>query len=966
MKKFKIMAVLFAVMLSTTGLSVLAGGAHAMQNTEMRSQTESLFIAGGNSLVEAAVHIPDYAFEVADWAETSPKIGAKLTFNAAGESNAIRLAGTYRLQDLENLACFVPLPDEGRAEEFVNFYIVVTSVSEDGASNGDSVTFVYNTARSLNGRSSLSVAARSIGGDHECTQKQYGLMNHNSRYVGRPTKYASGMATEVATKASFSGARAPVTVSYRQTNREDGLHCEAYALGCAIDPQGQVVDEYMFRDMARVSDYEIPEDVSEADRPGYENGLVLDDEVFGGFAEDGRFTVSFYVDQLTDPECAAHFLLFGAAGQDFVNRVYADIDYMGAVGEDVPLPSPLCYGEDNRLVENPDYSVEISDETGNSVASKKEGDIFTFNPVSSGEHTVKYIYGEYEFSLPVFVSDVFYPLVIRDVVERTPGDGYSVYGADYPVRGTVECNLFEETQLPALNIGLYTVENGKRSAEPIKGFTAGDTLNFKTESLPFGEYALVYSAGPDIYGRTTEKTVSFSFDEADRAICEWNGCSESENYYYGVSEPLMVSSRDVTCYDAFLGRDFADLQILLRAPGAAADIEVVDALDLTSYFEQNGKKYGKYTVTYNFSYDYGGSSFSETLTRTINIIDGVFPEIIAYNGEYIRNAQVTQEQGNVKYINCLRGRRYILDSLYAIDKYGETRDLTENIILEIVSPDGGRNIVAEYDPVNFSYTFTEKGDYAFVFSVSDRVNGEENNRTSLIYKITVGDYADFLSLQPDKEYDMTATSQKIELGHFGVTNYYGNFIENVSEVRLEITDANNNTVATFVEGDTFFLEKPGEYNLRFSAEADGTALTFQQRIVVSDDTDPVSALAHAEISAKLGEKVSLQEPNFTDNSGLCNVTVTVTHNGRQVALYENTFVPVETGKYIVEYTATDFAGNVSRVSYVLTISDGNFGNVTIFVVIGAAVVLALVGAVIAVVLIKKKGGKNKENETGEN
>lgn len=145
----------------------------------------------------------------------------------------------------------------------------------------------------------------------------------------------------------------------------------------------------------------------------------------------------------------------------------------------------------------------------------------------------------------------------------------------------------------------------------------------------------------------------------------------------------------------------------------------------------------------------------------------------------------------------------------------------------------------------------------------------------------------------------------------------GSVMKAVNGVRLE-------NVLTNVNYD-ISLPDYGRYLVKINtSDADGNIYSYQFEIRVEDDIPPDVSVRGVPATGKLGEKIVLPEASVTDNiSSKENLTVKtylVTNTGNIYKLDSMAFVPQYAGVYMVRYYCTDAVGNLTVVSFEITVS----------------------------------------------
>ncbi len=127
-----------------------------------------------------------------------------------------------------------------------------------------------------------------------------------------------------------------------------------------------------------------------------------------------------------------------------------------------------------------------------------------------------------------------------------------------------------------------------------------------------------------------------------------------------------------------------------------------------------------------------------------------------------------------------------------------------------------------------------------------------------------------------------------------------------------------------VNDGKFTTNYQGKYIISYTA-TDRTGNTSSKQVDVYCDVvmpDMTIDVAQSDITCKLFEQVSVADVNSVSVSGegLHTVSVSlVAPDGKQVQLEDNSFVPDQTGQYLLAYIATDYVGNACTKQVTITV-----------------------------------------------
>lgn len=116
---------------------------------------------------------------------------------------------------------------------------------------------------------------------------------------------------------------------------------------------------------------------------------------------------------------------------------------------------------------------------------------------------------------------------------------------------------------------------------------------------------------------------------------------------------------------------------------------------------------------------------------------------------------------------------------------------------------------------------------------------------------------------------------------------------------------------------TFTPDLPGTYTIVYTAtDSWGNASEKYAYVYAQESSDPMSVeLRDGSVSGKVGEKVTLAQPQVSGNFGTPNIEVKVTMDGQDIVTSGDSFVPYRDGIYRVSCTVTDYIGQMAENAY---------------------------------------------------
>lgn len=983
---------------------------------------ESLFDKAGSSTVTFGTYMPEYITKRGYW--EGPSNGIKLTFKS--EADVFTYKNTLTFEQAKKIVSFTALPSEKTFNktvvEFKNFYVTLYEV-KDGQKTGKQVVFVYSSAhtnvkgmmgKDKGGEVSSYFSAYAQNNDSQ-VQQPYALVggtkyvtgdgtNKTSKIadetiVGTPECDGSGAGGATSIQASMQDTEIPMVFAYSQTGSKEtnDLVCKGYIPDETADHPRKDGGTVVRRSkLIRVfNEYRNPTDVLDASAITTKH--INDPVIFDGFDADSKFKVSFSIDAFAHASSEASFLIYDIGGAKFQNRLEVNGNYKGVKNQSCPIPTPTLIQEDGTKVnaDNFDYNVKITGPAlpipdGSPEGTEPENftlegaKLTSFVPTVEGEYVISYTANSggttYGYNLKMTVVETIGDILIENVSK--PTDFNNVYGSNYLVYAEANSPIYTDSTTPPLTIGLYKVNGASETF--VKSLAVNELLNLKSLNLGFGNYIVRYYA-KDVMGRELTVNVNLNQVESNRIMVSMlNGVNGStENYYLG-AEDVVISKNDVTVYDGLLGRDFINPIInIYKGEELTPYVVSGNEINFNTYFNTvaNGE-WGTYRIEYVYNVDFNGDTTIDkvlTLSKSLRVLDSVAPKIYATTESYIYGAKLDVDKSTtdgVYYFTAKKGTELKFGSLVASDSVGEKYSLTDRISLKIINPDKTEVEIKSkssagagedfFNAQNFKYLVTSNGQYVFRFDVYDEMDGVANNETSLVYIVDVEN--DFYKMEIANDYDISNNFDSFKLSEVKVIDYVGNVVN--ADVTVTATASDGEVVWTGVPGDVKKFDIADTYLIKVTAKVGGSVVAEKEYSVMIVDATKPQIVIEGDVVAKgvVGKEVVLSNVTATDENGYATITVSVKFGEQTINVYQNAFTPIESGTYVITYTALDLAGNENVYTYNLVIIDDYEGLLAkFFNSYGLFVAIPLVLVAVALIVLLKivKGKKTKKEEIEE-
>lgn len=302
----------------------------------------------------------------------------------------------------------------------------------------------------------------------------------------------------------------------------------------------------------------------------------------------------------------------------------------------------------------------------------------------------------------------------------------------------------------------------------------------------------------------------------------------------------------------------------------------------------------------------------------------------------------------------------------------------------ITAPDGQ---VSEHETVGtLNYTFTQFGEYKVEISTV----GKNGNKVSKEYKIICKNKVQNITFTLPSYQGDSLKNIGDSISIKAATNYSSNVVTKKIVVVMPWTGEEK----VVNVGDTLTFDGPGIYTIRYIAQDDAlpspNELVQEINISVMDKTAPVIS-ATLPTEAKTGDTIKFDGITVDDQSD-CDIEIVVLHpNGTKSNLKStDSFIPNKSGTYEITIIVTDMYFNESKITKELVVTgediedsgneddpfgdmfddddpfgdfeddfgddstdEGGFDIITVLIVIGVVIVIALPGVLVYVIKSRK-------------
>ena len=240
-----------------------------------------------------------------------------------------------------------------------------------------------------------------------------------------------------------------------------------------------------------------------------------------------------------------------------------------------------------------------------------------------------------------------------------------------------------------------------------------------------------------------------------------------------------------------------------------------------------------------------------------------------------------------------------------------------------------------------SFMLDEAGTCEVTLVVVDAAGNHASDKVTVTVKDTTPPKADAgLALMIEQGSTLTLDGSR-STDNVAVTSWTWTFTYDGAPVRL------------LGRTQSFTFERPAMYNVTLTVEdaeglSDATAIT----VKVRDNVDP-TVVAPGHLTAKTGDRITLDGSGSTDNVGIVRWEWTFRDGGRDVKLNGSTvgYAFKDEGDHTVTLTTYDAEGNAAAQTFTVTVEGGS----ALLYVAVLAVVLVLVA--VALVVTRRRGPK---------
>lgn len=666
-------------------------------------------------------------------------------------------------------------------------------------------------------------------------------------------------------------------------------------------------------------------------------------------------------------------LVTKVGGVELGERVYSDpVPAYGVVNHVTPIPLAMVLtgGDPDEFFDVGSVQIKAPDGTTTEIVAEPH-----FTPTQAGEYTLTYgvKIGDKTYGtttkitvLSKDVADSDYPIVINHSPELNPDAGSEVKTSVRNAAVNISASAQTGLQLTDNKCDISLTIQKRGASARNASFTA-DQLgpNATYQFTEVGVYDLVYTA-TDIVGRTASKTCVV---EIIRTDVKRNGDS-SVPQIYELGEKIEVSATDIKAFD---------LNDMSRTELTAENTTQLDTKieyrkgekgNFVAYDSNAalGSQLGDYYVRYTVSYKMKGDDtlYSGSLTWKFEVRDTVYPvfgdeTVVAGN---VFNDTTQQSTADAVYLRARTGAQITVTKPSATDVRKEFDDVNlDDAVKVLFNKEGNDPAEISFDGDTHNITLDEIGKYYITVTVSD----EEGNETHKVYTIAVKD--NWLTFGTLPEFGEREVKSAITLTKPSVSDN-----DSPSDAPISVKvfyKSGSGDVELTVAGDEFVLPYVGEYEIEYSATANGEVVTARTTVIAKDSTKPTVDVSDIATSGNIGERFEFAIPSATDNyDSALEVKVSLKFGEETTELASPHFTPEKEGEYTLVFTCTDSAGNITTEQVTITVKSVApvKKNHTLAIVLGVVGGVVLLGgaAVLSVFLIrKKKAGISTEKNDDE-
>lgn len=641
--------------------------------------------------------------------------------------------------------------------------------------------------------------------------------------------------------------------------------------------------------------------------------------VWQGFGQDEKLKLGINFDNIVEGK-EPSILVSKIAGKALMESpIVVETPSKGQTNLAYPIPEPIYYDE-KTYSENTFVSVggeyEITKKTDSGYILIQEYRTFgkgdSFTPDSAGDYVITYRALNQTSAITIRVEDDLAKTRILPNILPT-----SCYINDTLNLGAA-CESPSMTNKPQVSLEIF------KDGNFIDKWKVEESLPVTFEED--GQYALIYSS-TDYLGRLTREERTL---DVRRYYVSWtSGISERIAFPVG-SSVVAPSVADVLIFDILFNKNVDLLECIVSVSYNGGEYKSVESEDFL--------KQGEYIVKYQIKYDAYGEESLE-IYRRIFIYNEALDEI-EVKGLPLGTKLAEQIFDPVVIsLKAVKDKRIVIPYNY----FG--RQMTSVMLVE---PEGkSTDITQALTTGDFMFEPHENGIYEITAT-------DENDFYHVVKLLKIDVREKWVSF-----YEMNELKLPLGANVFDFLpvckDFYGNL---VSEYKTELF-----YMGEKVEIGSGKLEKLGIYEVVYTYENDGEVAQGNRIITTFDATAPILKLQQAKISARLNQTVRLAKYETSDDSTLRpKITVTVTHDGEAVNIFNNAFQATKKGIYVVTYYAVDAQGNSVTAQYEVNVK--GYSDVIVSSTLGAVILAA--GIVSAVIVLKKNKNKKGENRYEKN